>query len=319
MALLDQKQRGNQKEHASPWKLGGLSVTELGKRVGKRMGADEDDVFGRAAALAYYFFLALFPGLLFVLTVFGFIVGNNPQVGQRVMQSLSSMMPGQASQLVQQTIQQTALSAAGWLLIVGVIGALWSASSGFASLMTTLNFAYNVKETRAWWKARAISIGLTIVAGLLMLAAILISIFGGFILSQVGGAVGLGGALNGLWRYGQYVVALFFVILAVAVVYRWGPAVKSQRWHWITPGATIAVLVWVVASVGLRIYLHFSNSYTKSYGSLGAVIILLLWFYISGLALLIGAEVNSEIENAAAERGRRDAKPKGEKQELAAA
>ena len=318
MALRDREHHNNPKEHASPWKLGGLSVVELGKRVGNRMGADEDDVFGRAAALAYYFFLALFPGLLCVLTVFGFMVGNNPQVGQRVTQSLASMMPGQASQLVDQSIQQTALHAAGWLLIVGVLGALWSASSGFASLMTTLNFAYNVKETRPWWKARAVAIGLTIVAGILMLAAILISIFGGFILSHVGAAVGMGGTLNGLWRYGQYAVALFFVILAVAVVYRWGPAVKEQKWHWITPGATFAVLLWIVASVGLRIYLHFSNSYTKSYGSLGAVIILLLWFYISGLALLIGAEVNSEIENAAAQRGRSDATPKTERQQFAA-
>src|ERR1051326_2674921 len=317
MTLRD-RQRGGQQERASPWKLGGLSVAELGKRVGNRMGADEDDVFGRAAALAYYFFLALFPGLLFILTVFGFIVGNNPQVGQRVMQSLARMMPGQASQLVGQTIQQTALHAAGWLLIVGVLGALWSASSGFASLMTTLNFAYDVKETRPWWKARAISIGLTIAAGVLMLAAILISIFGGFVATRLGGAIGMGGALNGLWRYGQYVVALFFVILAVALVYRFGPAVKEQKWHWISPGATIAVLLWVVASVGLRIYLHFSNSYTKSYGSLGAVILLLLWFYISGLALLIGAEINSEIEHAAAERGRNDAKLKGDREQLSA-
>lgn len=317
MALREQ-QHNNQKEHASPWKLGGLSVVELGKRVGKRMGADEDDVFGRAAALAYYFFLALFPGLLFVLTVFGFIVGNNPQVGQRVMQSLASMMPGQASQLVDQTIQQTALHAAGWLLIVGILGALWSASSGFASLMTTLNFAYNVKETRPWWKARAVAIGLTIVAGVLMLAAILITIAGGFVATRVGGAIGMGAAMNQLWRYGQYVVALFFVILAVALVYRFGPAVKEQRWHWITPGATVAVVLWIVASVGLRIYLHFSNSYAKSYGSLGAVILLLLWFYISGIALLIGAEINSEIENGAAERGRADAKRKGEQTRLTA-
>src|ERR1051326_2144744 len=121
---IGQRNSSREPEHASPWKLGGLSVKELGKRVGEQMGVEEDDIFGRAAALAYYFFLALFPGLLFLFTVFGFIVGNNPQVGQRVMQSLARMMPGQASQLVGQTIQlvgqtiqQTALHAAGWLLI----------------------------------------------------------------------------------------------------------------------------------------------------------------------------------------------------------
>jgi membrane protein len=144
-----------------------------------------------------------------------------------------------------------------------------------------------------------------------MLAAVLIAIFGGFILSKVGGAVGAGAAVGEVWRYGQYVVAIFFIVLAVALLYRFGPAVENPKWHWITPGATLAVLIWILCSVGLRIYLHFSNSYAKSYGSLGAVIILMLWFYLSGMALLVGAEVNSEIEHAAAERGRADADRKG--------
>ena len=257
--------------------------------------------------------------MLFFLTVFGFIVGNRPEVGQKVTQYMASMLPGSAGDLINQTIQQTALHAAGWMLIIGILGALWSGSSGINSLMTTLNFVYRVKETRPWWKARAISIALTIAVAILMLAAILITLIGGFLVAKIGGAIGIGGVATQLWRFGQYVVALFFVILAFALIYRWGPSVKDQKWHWVTPGATVAVFLWVLASAGLRIYLHFSNSYAKSYGSLGAVIILLLWFYITGLATLIGAEVNSEIENAAAQRGRPDAKTKGENREQLAA
>lgn len=315
---IGQRNSSHEPEHASPWKLGGLSVKELGKRVGQQMGAEEDDIFGRAAALAYYFFLALFPGLLFLFTVFGFIVGNNPAVGQRVNQWLAGMMPGAASQLVNQTIQQTALHAAGWMMVVGIIGALWSGSGGISSLMTTLNFAYDVKETRPWWKARAISLGLTIATGILILAGILITILGGFLLNQIGGAVGLGGAVSTLWQYGQYVVAFIFVVIAFGLLYRFAPNLKNPKWHWVTPGAVVGVALWVIASIGFRIYLHFFNSYAKTYGSLGAVIVLLLWFYITGLAILIGAEVNAVIEDAAAKHGRADAQSREERQRLVA-
>ena len=310
--------RKRDREHASPWKLGGLTVKELGKRVWAQMDVEHDDVFGRSAALAYYFFLAIFPGMLFLLTIFGLVVGNHPSVQQTLMRYLAGMMPGQANQLLQRVIQETALHAAGWLLIVGILGALWSASSGFSSLVTALNVVYGVKEGRPWWKARAISVGLTIVVGVLVLLAILATVIGGWIATQVGGAIGLSGPVQELWRIAQYVVAFLFVVLAFAVLYRWGPDVKNAKWQWITPGAAVGVLLWIAASIGLRIYLHFFNSYAKTYGSVGAVIILMLWFYITGLAMLIGGEINSEIEHAAAEHGRADAKARGEKSPPAA-
>lgn len=315
ISSIDEKwrQASGSSDHASPWKLGGLSVKQLARRVWAQMGPEEDDTFGRSAELAYYFFLAVFPLMLFFLTIFGIVVGNHPSVQQRLMAYIANMMPGGANQLLNQTIQQTALHAAGWLLVVGIIGALWSGSSGFSSLMTTLNFAYDVKEERPWWKARAIAIGLTIAVGVLMLAAILITIVGGWVASQVGGAVGLSGPVNALWHIGQYVVALFFVVVAFAVLYRWGPDRKEQHWAWLTPGAFLGVLLWVAASIGLRIYLHFFNSYSKTYGSVGAVIILMLWFYVTAFSMLTGAEINAEIEHAAAEQGRADAQMKGEK------
>ncbi len=305
-------------EHASPWKLGGLTVKELAKRVWAQMDTEHDDVLGRSAALAYYFFLAIFPGMLFLLTIFGLVVGNHPSVQQTLMRYLAGMMPADANRLLQQVIQQTALHAAGWLLIVGILGALWSASSGFSSLVTALNVVYGVKEGRPWWKARAISVGLTIVVGILVFLAIVATVVGGWIATQVGGAIGLSGPLQELWRVAQYVVAVFFVIVAFAVLYRWGPDVRHAQWEWVSPGAAVGVLLWIAASIGLRIYLHFFNSYAKTYGSVGAVIILMLWFYITGLAMLVGGEINSEIEHAAAEKGRADAKARGEKSPPAA-
>jgi membrane protein len=157
-----------------------------------------------------------------------------------------------------------------------------------------------------------VAIGLTIAIALLMICALTIILYGGNIAKFVGSHIGLSGITVFVWRVVQWPVALFFVVWAFALTYYWGPDAK-QEWVWITPGSFVGVLVWIGASFLFRVYLHFYNSYSKSYGSLGAVIVLLLWLYISGLAILTGGEINSEIENAAAERGHPEAKEAGEK------
>jgi membrane protein len=209
-------------------------------------------------------------------------------------------------------------SATGWKLVIGLVGALWSASSGTSTLMTVLNFTYNVKERRAWWKARlVVAVWLTIALAGLLLAALAIILFGGWA-AAMASAHGLGGSATIAWKIVQVPVALCFVVLAFAVLYYWAPDVEQKRWYWITPGSIIGVLLWVAASAVFRAYLHFFNNYSATYGSLGAVIILLLWFYITSLALLVGAEINATIEHAAAEHGRADAKLKGEREAPAA-
>jgi len=313
-----EKQPRRSTEKPSAWELGGLSVVQLAKRVWTAMDAEHDDTFGRAAELAYWFFLALFPGLVFFLTLLGLIAGTNPALQKTLFAYIAQAMPPSAWQLVQQTLKQITTSAGGWKLVVGLLGALWSASSGVSSLMTVLNFAYHVKERRSFIKSRlVVAVLLTIALSVLMLAALAIVLFGGMAANWAG-QHGLGNTAVMAWKILQWPIALFFVILSFAMLYYWGPDVEDQKWYWITPGSVIGVALWILASAGFRIYLHFSNSYNATYGSLGAVIILMLWFYITSLSLLVGAEINAEIEHAAAEHGRADAKLKGEKEAPAA-
>lgn len=302
------------RKHASPWKLGGLSAFELARRVWRQTDTTRDDTFGRSAELAFYFLLAIFPLLVCFLTMLGLVVGNHPIVGEYVMTAITRVMPGVAGTLVQDTLQQTALHSAGWLLVVGILGALWSGSAGVAGLITTLNVAYGIKDTRPIWKQRGLAIVLTMVLGVLFAAAIFISLLGGWLVHAMGSAFGLGVAFRRIWHVGEYAIALFFVVFAYAVLYRWAPDRKERRWSWLTPGAFIGVSLWIAAAVGLRVYLHFFNNYSKSYGSVGAVIVLMLWFYVSGFSMLVGAEINATIEDAAATRGHPEAQRKGEQE-----
>ncbi|HWR17273.1 MAG TPA: YihY/virulence factor BrkB family protein [Terriglobales bacterium] len=304
-------------EKPSIWELGGLSWWQLLKRLWTSMDSNHDDSFGRAAELAYFFFLAVFPGLLFLMTVLGIVAGNNESFRTTLFSYAAQALPPSAWELVQKTISETAKSATGWKVALGILGALWSASAGTSTLMTVLNFAYHVKERRSWLRTRfVIAPLLTIALAGLLLGALGI-ILSGLWTSNWAAAHGFGTAAI-IWRIIQWPIAFCFVVFAFALLYFFAPDVEDQKWYWITPGSIIGVMLWVAASAGFRAYLHFFNSYSATYGSLGAVIILMLWFYITGLTLLIGAEANAEIEHAAAEHGRADAKLKGEKEAPAA-
>jgi membrane protein len=316
--IREQRHGRVNKVEPSAWQLGGLSVAQLGKRLWTDMDADHDDTFGRAAELSYYFLLAIFPGLLFLLTIMGLVAGNNPNMQSSLFSYAGQVLPGSALEIVQKTVQETVKASGGWKLIIGLLGALWSASSGMASLMTVLNQVHHVKDQRPFWKSRLLMApGLTIALSLLMLAALGIVLFGGTAATWAG-QHGLGEAAVLAWRIVQWPLALAFVVFAFAVLYYFAPDLHKRKWYWITPGSLGGVVLWVVASIAFRVYLHFFNSYSATYGSLGAVIILMLWFYITSLSLLIGSEINAEIENAAAEHGRADAKFKGEKKAPAA-
>jgi membrane protein len=178
--------------------------------------------------------------------------------------------------------------------------------------MDALNRCYHVKDSRPYIKQKAISLGLTIAISALVIIALVVVLYGGDIANFVGSRTGLSDVTIRAWQVAQWALAFFLVVLSFALLYYWGPDVE-QHWKWITPGSLVGVILWVAASFGFRVYLHFFNSYSKTYGSVGAVIVLLLWLYISGLAILFGGEINSEIENAAAERGHPEAKPEGRK------
>jgi membrane protein len=297
---------------ASLWKLGGLSWRSLAKRVWADLG--KDDIFGRAAQLSYYFLLALFPLLLFLTSVIGLILGSETGLRQSLFNYLGKVLPSSASELVSNTLFEVSSASGGGKISFGVLAALWAASNGMGAISESLNVAYHVKETRAWWKQRLIAVGLTVALAVLIITALVIVLYGGRIADSLATTYGLGGSFTLAWKILQWPIVLAFLFVGFALIYYWAPDLKDQDWRWVTPGSIVAVILWLLVSFAFRLYLHYFNSYSKTYGSLGAVIILMLWFYFTGAAILIGGEVNSDIEAAAARAGAPEAKEEGERE-----
>lgn len=297
---------------ASMWKLGGLTWKELGRRVWQQL--NEDDVFGRAAQLSYYFLLALFPLLICLVTVFGFFADTGSELRQSLLHYLGQVMPVAATELVEKTITEVSANAGGGKLSFGLLAAVWAASNGMGAISETLNIAYNVKESRPWWKARLVTVGLTLAIALLIISALALTFYGHRIADAIAAGYGFGGVFTVAWKITQWPIILFFILLAFNLIYFFGPDLKEQEWRWTTPGAAVGVVLWLLVSFSFKLYLSYFNSYSATYGSLGALIVMMLWFYLTGAAILIGGELNSEIENAAAEAGAPDAKERGEKE-----
>jgi membrane protein len=296
---------------SSLWGFGGLSGKALVKRVISEI--QNDDVFGRAAQLAYYFLLALFPLLLFLTSVIGLLLGSGTGVRHALFAYFSRVLPGAASNLVDSTMYEVTAASGGGKLTFGLLAALWAASNGMGAITEALNAAYNVKESRAWWKQRLTAIGLTLVLSILIISALVLVLYGGKIANQLALSYGFGEVFTFGWKFLQWPLVLGFMLLSFSLIYYVAPDLHEQKWMWVTPGSVLGVALWLLVSFGFKLYLHFFDSYSKTYGALGAVIILMLWLYLTGAAILIGGEVNSEIENAAAEAGDPRAKEKGEK------
>ncbi len=215
------------------------------------------------------------------------------------------VIPHDAMGTVLETFNQTTSVATSGKLTFGLVAAVWSASVGFSAIQDSLNVVYKVKETRSYVAARLSAIGVTVIL-MALVTLILASMLGADFFAKLAylriyhhflAIVVACAARIFTWTAAAALLSLFF-----AVIYYFAPDVKRSHWHWITPGAAIGIVGWLLASIGLRVYVHLFNNYSVTYGSLGAVIILLTWFYLTGLMLLIGAEINSEIEAAAAAR-----------------
>lgn len=293
------------------WKLGGLKWKQLAKTVWGEM--QTDDVFGGAAKLAYYFLLALFPLLIFLTSVIGIILGSGTGMRLTLFRYLAQVMPSSAFQLINDTMREVGQAGGAGKLSFGLLAALWAASNGMGAITQALNTAYDVEETRSWWKQYAVAISLTTALSLLIISALAIVFGGGKVADYLAAHYGFSTVFIVSWKVLQWPIALGFMLFAFALIYYFAPDLKDQDWKWITPGSVIAVALWLLASFAFKGYLHFFDSYSATYGSLGAVIVLMLWLYVTGLAVLIGGEVNSEIEHAAAQEGLPDAKRKGAK------
>jgi membrane protein len=299
---------------ASVWERGGLTWRELGRRVWCEIY--DGDLLTRAAALSYYFLLALFPLLLFLIAMLGYFAEAGTGLRSDLLRYLAHIMPRSASALIRTTVDEIAQNTGGGKLTFGLITAVWAASYGMGAISDTLNSAYGVKESRSWWKVRLTSIGLTVVIAVLTITALSLVLYGGEIGDALANRFGFPDAFTLAWRIVQWPIVLAFVLLAFALIYYHAPDLHDQRWYWVTPGSLAGVALWLLVSFIFRLYLRYFDNYSITYGSLGAVIVLMLWFYLTGCAILIGGGVNAEIENAAADAGTPGAHPHGRKNPL---
>jgi membrane protein len=269
--------------------------------------AEHDELLGRAAQLSYYFLLALFPLLLFLITLFGYLNGAGSHLRDKLISYLATVIPSAALRLVTDTIDQVTNARGGGKLWFGLLASLWAASSGLNAIAQALNVAYDVPETRPWWKVRLISIALTVAIAILIVSALLIVLYGGRLGLFIATLIHEDSDFTLVWRILQWPIALTFVFIAFSLIYRFGPNLRARRTdkripaadlrrRWLSPGVVVAIILWVQVSLGFRLYLHFFNSYSATYGSLGALIILMLWFYLTGAAILLGGEINCELE-----------------------
>jgi len=266
---------------------------ELTRRVWSSI--KEDAVMERAASLSYYFLFALFPTLLFLTALLGLL--PVPGLWDTLMTYAAQVLPGDAATLVNRTVSEVVRGASGGLLSVGVLAALWGASNGMASIVIALNVAYDIDDVRPWWLRRLIALMLTIAFSVFTLVALLLLVFGERIGEAVATWFGFGQAFAVAWNVLEWPVVGVLVLTGITLVYHLAPAIR-RRWQAFTPGSVFALLAWLTTSFGLRIYLKYFGDYNAMYGPIGGVIILMLWLYLSGVALLAGAEINSVIERA---------------------
>jgi membrane protein len=282
----------------SLWKLRGLTKKQLVKRVWREMQAD--DVLGRSAQLGFYFLFAIFPLMIFLTSLIGMVEGPNSAMMRHLVVEIRRAMPSSAGVLVETTLRHSLAWSGNGRLAFGILVALFSASSGMAAMIDVLNTVFDVDEERSVVRQRLTAIWLTVVVGLLVCAAIFLITVGGRVAAAVAG-----GGLYRVWQILQYPVAFFFLLIACSLVYRFAPHLREPQWKVFTPGSVTGLCLWVIASFGMRVYLHHSNTYTSDYGTMGAVMVLMLWFYLTGLAFLIGGEMDAIIERAKKGRTKR--------------
>jgi len=290
----------------SPWRLGQLTVRQLLTRVWEAAWVDE--ITDRAAALSYYFLFSIFPILLF-FTALAHLVPVHHLVRQ-LMETVAVLLPAEAASLVRETLRQVVTrTGRPGLVSLGALTAIWAGSAGMASVMTMLNVVYHVRDDRPWWRRRATAVLLTVAFAVFLIGATLLLMLSTRIGGAVARVVAPRAGLEGLGNAVTLVLALGGALLAFELIYYLAPA--RARWHWLTPGSLTAAILWMATSLGLRLYVTSVAHYDIMYGSIGGIILLLLWLYLTSLVLLLGAEMNAAIEDAGA-RARVPASAPGE-------
>jgi membrane protein len=288
-----------------------ITWRELFKRSATEVVAD--NCLGLAAQLAYYFFLALFPALLFLVAVISFM----PVSGllEAVTAMLARVAPGEVLSIVREQLMKIANDKSTGLLTLGMLGTIWSTSSGMTAIIDTLNQAYDIQETRPWWKVRLLAVGLTIALAVFIVLSLALVLVGPTLAEKVAVWMHMGPVFAWTWKILQWPVVFALVTLAIALIFYFAPDAE-QDWVYITPGSILATVLWLVVSLIFKFYVANFTSYTATYGIIGGAIVLMLWFYVSALAVLVGAEVNAEIEHASPYGKEPGEKVAGEKRKI---
>ena len=270
-----------------------LSWRELLKRTYKELM--DDDALGLAAQLAYYFFLALFPAILCVIALASFLPLQN--FTDEIVSSLGRFAPDAMLSIVRDQLLRLSKGNDGGVFTLGLVAALWSSSAAMVAMISAMNRAYDIKESRPWWKVRVTAILLTVGLAVFIVVAFGLIVAGPQAADWAAARLGFGPAFALTWKIVQWPIAFALVVTGIGLVYYFAPDAE-QDWAWITPGAVIATVLWLIGSLAFRFYVVNFGNYEATYGAIAGVILLMLWFYLSGLVLLVGAEASAEIEHA---------------------
>jgi membrane protein len=256
----------------------------------------QDNITDRAAALTYFGVLAMFPGLLVLVSLLG-LLGRSTT--QKALRNVDQLAPGNVKSFLNTVIEQTQgrAGAATVAAILGIVIAVWSASGYIAAFMRATNQIYNVDEGRPIWKTAPVRLAVTVVIMLMLIASALMVVVTGSIATQFGKALGIGHTAVLVWDIAKWPVLLILVSVMFSLLYWACPNVKQPGFRWISPGGVLAVIIWLVASGAFAGYVSFSGSYNKTYGSLASIIVFLVWLWITNIAILLGAEFNAEAEH----------------------
>jgi membrane protein len=285
---------GQDEKPASPTDLTKRSWAYVLRKTVREFG--DDNCTDLAAALTYYAVLSLFPAAIAVISLLG-VVGQGKQSVDNVMKVLEPLVSTSTLDTVRPALEHVATSpGAGWGLVIGLLGALWSASGYVGAFGRAMNQVYEIDEGRPIWKLRPLTILVTVVVLFLVACVLVMLVVSGPLASSIGDVIGLGSQAVTVWNIAKWPVLVLFVVVVVALLYWATPNVKQPRFRWISIGAFVAIVVWVLASVAFAFYVSSFGSYNKTYGSLAAAVVGLLWLWITNLALLFGAELDSELE-----------------------
>jgi membrane protein len=292
MAAGKRAEGKNRGRHArSPGEIPARGWFDVFKRVSKQISADNVGI--TAAGIAFYAFLAIFPTIAAVIAIYGLI--TDPQTAQQQMSGLANVLPKEAAQLLQGQLSQIARgssSALSWGLVLSILLSLWSANKGTRALFQGINIAYNEEDNRGFLKGNAITLLFTIMGILLAIISMVLVIA----LPALTGQLGLSRMMQTAIAVIRWVLLAAVLMAALAVLYRFAPDRENPRWRWVSWGSVIATVLWLAGSWGFSYYVNNFGNFNATYGSLAAVVILLLWFNLSSFILLLGAEINSELE-----------------------